>query len=331
MNILLTGATGFVGKSLYRELIVQKYNLTCVFRKWHKKERQLSEFGTGNRYFVDDVDGNTQWSACMRGIDQVVHLAGLAHTVNGNDPDRHRRFFSVNHEGTRNLAAQAAQHGVKRFVFMSSIMVNGKTSTAGPFCETDRANPQNAYAAAKYEAEKSLEKIGADTGMEVVILRPPLVYGPHVKANFLKLLDLMYSGVPLPFGAVFNKRSFICLENLVDAVCLCICHEKAANQTFVVSDHQDLSTTQLMQKIAAAMGRKPRLVAVPEKYMKICLSLAGLDHMYDRLWGNLQVDASKIQMVLGWKPRVTVDQGIRTTVQWYLSTRRHKRKPKVQV
>jgi nucleoside-diphosphate-sugar epimerase len=331
MNILLTGATGFVGKALYRELITQKYNPTCVFRKRHKTDRLLSEFATGDRCFVDHVDGNTPWSACLKGIDQVVHLAGLAHTVNGDDPDPHRHFFSVNHEGTSNLAAQAARHGVQRFIFMSSIMVNGKTSTAGPFCETDRANPQNAYAAAKFAAEKSLEKIGADTGMEVVILRPPLVYGPYVKANFLKLLDLVYSAIPLPFGAVSNKRSFVCLENLVDAVCLCICHEKAANQTFMVSDHQDLSTTQLIQKIAAAMGRKPRLVAVPEKYMKSCFSLAGLDHMYDRLWGNLQVDASKIQMLLGWKPRVTVDQGIMKTVQWYLATRRHKRKLKVQV
>jgi nucleoside-diphosphate-sugar epimerase len=265
----------------------------------------------------------------MKDIDQVVHLAGLAHAApHGVGFDRYQPFFSVNHEGTRNLAVQAARQGIKRFVFISSILVNGSASTEAPFCETDRANPQNAYAAAKFEAEKSLEKIGAETGMEVVILRPPLVYGPGVKANFLKLLDLVYAGVPMPFGAVSNRRSFMGLKNLVDAVCLCLGHEKAGNQTFVVSDDEDLSTPQLVSTIAAAMDRPLRLFAVPEKFMETGLSLLGQKNIYDRLWGTLQVDPVKIRTRLGWEPRVSVDQGLGETVHWYLNHYRHARRLK---
>ncbi|MEE4365121.1 MAG: NAD-dependent epimerase/dehydratase family protein [Desulfotignum sp.] len=330
MNVLLTGATGFVGKALYQELMARKYNLTCAFRTAHKNRLQKA-FEDCTPCFVDHVDKNTLWSPCLKDIDQVVHLAGLAHAVGGKGSGGNSRCFSVNHEGTRNLAVQAAQHGVKRFVFISSILVNGKISTGRSFCETDTENPQNAYAAAKLEAEKSLKKIGANTGMEVVILRPPLVYGPHVKANFRKLLDLVYTGIPLPFRGVSNKRSFLAMENLVDAVCLCIRHEKAANQTFVLSDGEDLSTTQLVEKLAAAMGRQARLFTMPEKFMKTCLFLAGQDHVYDRLWRSLQVDASRIQTLLAWKPLVTVDHGIMATVKWYLADRRNAGKKKAQV
>ncbi len=200
----------------------------------------------------------------------------------------YQRFFSVNHEGTRNLAVQAARQGVKRFVFMSSVLVNGSESPAGPFCETDRATPPNAYAVSKYEAEKSLEKIGAETGMEVVILRPPLVYGPGVKANFLKLLDLVYAGIPMPLGAIDNRRSFIGLQNLVDAVCLCLDHEKAGNQTFLISDGMDLSTPRLITTIAEAMGRHARLFAVPDRIMRTGLTLLGRKQIYDRLWGHFR-------------------------------------------
>ncbi|HKK98734.1 MAG TPA: NAD-dependent epimerase/dehydratase family protein [Desulfotignum sp.] len=322
MKVLLTGTTGFVGKALYQELSARKYHLTCAFRKPHKTLWQ-TDFKNCTPCFLDHVDGDTLWSPCLQHIDQVVHLAGMAHAAGKNGSVGHSRYFSVNHEGTRNLAVQAARQGVKRFVFLSSIMVNGKISSGRPFCETDTENPQNAYAASKLEAEKSLKKIGADSGMEVVILRPPLVYGPHVKANFLKLLELVYSGVPLPFGGVSKKRSFLALENLVDAVCLCMNHENAANQTFVLCDGEDLPITQLVEKLAAAMGRQPRLFSMPEKFMRTSLYFAGLGHVYDRVWENLQVDASRIQTRLAWKPRVTVDQGITSTVQWYLSDRGH--------
>jgi len=254
----------------------------------------------------------------------VVHLAGLAHVNRrGKSPCRDSPFFSVNHEGTRHLAVHAARQGVKRFVFMSSILVNGSATTESPFCETGPANPQNAYAAAKYEAEKSLEKIGSDTGMDVVILRPPLVYGPGVKANFLKLLDLVYAGMPMPFKAVPNKRSFIGLKNLVDAVCLCLCHEQAANRTFVVSDNEDLSTPQLVTMLAAAMNRPLRLFYMPEKWMKTGLSFLGKKNIYDRLWGKLLVDSSQIRNRLGWAPPVPVTEGIQETVRWYLKNRRY--------
>lgn len=330
MNILLTGATGFVGYALYRELRFRQYNVTCVFRKHpDDTERLAAQFGDCNPYIVGDIDKDTPWTPCLKNIDQVVHLAGLAHVnLHGNSSCREHRFFSVNHEGTRNMAVQAARQGVKRFVFMSSILVNGSASPLGPFCETDRANPQNAYAASKYEAEKSLGKIGADTGMDVVILRPPLVYGPGVKANFLKLLDLVHAGIPMPFKAVSNKRSFIGLKNLVDAVCLCLCHEGAANQTFVVSDNEDLSTPQLIAIVAAAMNRPLRLFSVPEKPMKTGLTFLRQKTIYDRLWGKLVVDSSGIQNRLGWNPPVPVKQGIEETVGWYLKNRKQNRRPK---
>jgi nucleoside-diphosphate-sugar epimerase len=330
MNILLTGATGFVGHALYRELRFRQANVTCVFRKHPDgSKRPTAQFGDANQYVVAHIDKTTHWIPCLQNIDQVVHLAGLAHVnLRGNSPFRDHRFFGVNHEGTRHLAVQAARQGVKRFVFMSSILVNGSASALGPFCETGPANPQNAYAASKYEAEKSLGKIGTETGMDVVILRPPLVYGPGVKANFLKLLDLVYAGIPMPVKAVSNKRSFIGLKNLVDAVCLCLAHEKAGNQTFVVSDTQDLSTPQLITMIADAMNRPRRLFSVPETLMKTGLSVMGQQKMYDRLWGTLQVDSSKIQNQLGWTPPVPVKQGIEETVGWYLKNRRQHRRPK---
>lgn len=322
MNILLTGATGFVGYALYRELRFRNLNLSCVFRKpldespYHEKLKYCRRFVSG------DIDANTQWHSCLKDVQLVVHLAGLAHVPCRIEKNTAHLFFSANHEGTRNLAIQAARHGVKRFVFMSSVLVNGNANTAGPFSENDRATPQNAYAASKFEAEKSLEKIGTETGMEVVILRPPLVYGPGVKANFFKLMDLVYAGVPLPLGAVYNRRSFVSLKNLVDAVCLCLEHEKAGNQTFVVSDGEDLSTSELIAAIAAAMDRPCRLFSVPEKVIKTGLSVLGGKNVYDRLWGTLQVDSSKIRTRLGWRPPVTVAQGIAETVDWYLNNRR---------
>ncbi|MDZ7664904.1 MAG: NAD-dependent epimerase/dehydratase family protein [Desulfotignum sp.] len=329
MNILVTGATGFVGKALFQALLHQRHHLTCTFRKTLEDKGQQSEFNACRQVVVDNIDGNTRWSSCLTGIDQVVHLAGVAHVPDRTGKHGHRQFFSVNHEGTRNLAVQAARQGVKRFVFMSSILVNGSATTAGPFCETSPANPQNAYATAKHEAEKSLQEIASETGMEVVILRSPLVYGPGVKANFLKLLDLVYAGVPMPFGAVANRRSFISLKNLVDAVCLCLCHEKAGNRTFVVSDNQDLSTPELITAIAAAMDRPSRLFAVSDRIMKTGLSLLGKKGVYDRLWGTLQIDPSGIHTRLGWNPPQTVEKGIAETVDWYLNNRRHYIRQKV--
>jgi nucleoside-diphosphate-sugar epimerase len=327
MTVLLTGATGFVGNALYRELVCRGYDLTCVFRRGYGEGRLENQFRDCTRHVVENLDGNTRWTLCLTGVDQVVHLAGIAHVSGREGPaGRRREFFEVNYAGTCNLAVQAARQGVKRFVFMSSILVNGSQSSAGKWRETHRPDPQNAYAEAKADAERFLEKISAGTGMEVVILRPPLVYGPGVKGNFLKLLDLVHAGVPMPFKKISNNRSVINLKNLVDAVCLCLSHEKAGNQTFVVSDGQDLSTPRLITKIAAAMDRPLRLFAVPERIMKTGLGFLGQSAVYDRLWGTLQVDPSKICTRLGWTPQVTVDQGIEDTVTWYLDCRRHHRR-----
>lgn len=333
MTILLTGATGFVGNALLPELLSRDYRVTCVSRETAKKARHRMKINGRQmgavENAVENIDGNTRWEPFLSDIHQVVHLAGLAHVPGRTGRKEFQRFFSVNHEGTSNLAVQAARHGVKRFVFMSSILVNGCSSGSGPFDESGVPAPRTPYAAAKYEAEKSLEKIGAETGMEVVILRPPLVYGPGVKANFLKLLDLVYAGVPLPLGAVSNQRSFISLKNLVDAVCLCLCHERAGNQTFVVSDGEDLSISEWIAFLAAAMDRPCRLFAVPETVMKAGLSVLGKRDVHDRLWGALQVDSSRIRTRLGWRPPVSVARGISETVNWYLNNRRHHARLKV--
>jgi nucleoside-diphosphate-sugar epimerase len=327
MNILLTGASGFIGRALYPALTARGHDLACVFRHRHRGWAKQA-FPDCRRYFVHQMDDSTDWQPCLEGMDGVVHLAALAHMVSRSERERRRhQVLEVNYKAACHLAAQAALQGVKRFLFMSSIGVNGKSSGSDPFRETDRENPHNIYAESKFMAEEAIKETAAGSGMEVVILRPPLVYGPGVKANFFKLLKLVYSGIPLPFQGVSNQRSFICLENLVDAVCLCMAHERAGNQTFVVRDGRDLSTRLLVEKIAAAMGRRPRLFPMPEKVMKALLFAAGRESIHERLWGTLQVDDTRIRTILGWHPPVTSDRGIRETVRWYLDVRGSQTRP----
>jgi len=320
MKILLTGANGFVGRALYRVLLEQEHEISCVFRKKYQG-RVDREFASCNPFFVEDLDGQTFWKDILEGIDVVIHLAAIAHMMTKTDLEQHRRFLAVNYEGTWNLAVQAAQKGVKRFVFVSSIGVNGKVNQGGPFTEKDLESPHNSYTIAKFKAEQVLREIETKTSMEVVTIRPPLVYGPYVKANFLKLLNLVYSGFPLPFAGVANKRSFISLENLVDSILVCVDHKNAGGKTYIVSDNNALSTKELIQKIAEVMGKRPRFFYVPYGLMKFFLGVVGKRSVYERLWGNLYVDSSKIYKDLGWVPRVSLDQGIDRTVRWYLKSR----------
>jgi UDP-N-acetyl-alpha-D-quinovosamine dehydrogenase len=319
MKILLTGATGCIGRALYHFLLKQNHEIVCVFRA-NKRAYVKREYRACKFFFIDDLNGHTCWDDAFEGIDVVIHLAALAHMITKTDFEQHRRFLTVNFEGTRRLAVQAAQKGVKRFIFISSIGVNGKSSQEKPFTEQDIENPHNSYTVAKFNAEHALREIEGQTSMEVTIVRPPLVYGPYVKANFLKLLNLVHTGIPLPFEGIGNKRSFIALENLVDAICVCVDHENAGGKTFIVSDGNALSTEALIRKIAKAMGKPSRLFPVPDMLMKCVLGLSGRKRIYERLWGDLSVDSSKIQQDLDWIPPVSMDQAIENTVRWYLKS-----------
>jgi nucleoside-diphosphate-sugar epimerase len=264
------------------------------------------------RTVVGSIDAATPWSGALGGVDAVIHLAARAHILNDSAADPLTAFRSVNVEGTLNLARQAATAGVKRFVFISSVKVNGESTEPGrAFTEVDAPNPQDAYGQSKHEAEQGLREIAAQTGMEVVIIRPPLVYGPGVKANFAALMRAVQRGWPLPLGAVHNKRSLVALSNLIDFIITCITHPQAVNQTFLVSDGQDLSTPELVRGLALAAGMPARLLPVPVWALQAGATLLGKGGAVQRLCGNLQVDISKARSLLGWVPPISVEEQLR--------------------
>ncbi|MDP2371483.1 UDP-glucose 4-epimerase family protein [Rhodoferax sp.] len=313
MNVLVTGASGFVGRALVKRLgdMVGVRVIAAM-----RRPKDVSEIG-GARAVIA-VHGvacplaQMDWSAALPGVEVVVHLAARVHIVAEHQADSLAEFRAVNVDGTLNLARQCAKAGVKRFVFLSSVKVNGEATRLGhPFAESDVPAPQDAYAVSKFEAEQGLLGLSAQTGMEIVIIRPPLVYGPGVKANFAALMRAVRRGWPLPLGAVRNRRSLVALDNLVDFIVLCHVHPLAANQTFLVSDGQDLSTPELVRGIAAAAGTRSRLVPVPAQIMRLAGALVGKRDAVQRLCGNLQVDISKARGLLGWRPPITVDEGLR--------------------
>jgi nucleoside-diphosphate-sugar epimerase len=287
LSLLITGGSGFVGQALVKRLGGQSVTIAkrADWEVWHK-------------LLVD--------------IKNVVHLAARVHVMHDTEANPLAAFRAVNVDGTLKLARQAAAAGVKRFVFISSVKVNGEATLAGqPFTEQVVAAPQDSYGVSKMEAEQGLQQIAANTGMEVVIIRPPLVYGPGVKANFSALMRAVQRGWPLPLGAVHNQRSLVALDNLVDFIVTCITHPQAANQTFLVSDGQDLSTTEVVRGMAQAAGVPARLLPVPVWALQAGASLLGKGDTVQRLCGNLQVDISKARNLLGWVPPVSVEEGLR--------------------
>ena len=308
MNVLVTGATGFVGQTLVRRLVSHEgHEVRCAIRK----QRDGLE-GTTHVHVVGEVDASTDWQRALVDVDCVVHLAARVHVVRDHCHDPLMEFRRVNTKGTLNLARQAVLAGVKRFVFISSVKVNGESTNPGKaFSEADAPNPQDAYGRSKQEAEQGLRQLSADTGMEVVIIRPPLVYGLGVKANFASLTRAVQRGWPLPLGAVHNQRSFVGIDNLVDFIVTCLEHPAAANETFMVSDGEDLSTPDLIRRMARAMNRPARLLPVPVWALQAGASLLGKGDAVQRLCGNLQVDISKSRTLLGWNPPVSVDEGLR--------------------
>jgi nucleoside-diphosphate-sugar epimerase len=252
-------------------------------------------------------------------VDQVVHLAARVHIMNEKCSGQLAEFRRVNVEGTLNLARQAAAAGVRRFVYLSSIKVNGEFTQEGrPFTADDAPAPEGHYGVSKYEAEQALRQIAADTGMEVVIIRPPLVYGPGVKANFESMMHWLARGVPLPLAAVTqNRRSLVALDNLVDLIMTCLSHPAAANQTFLVSDGEDLSTAGLLRRMGAALGHPARLFYVPPSMLKLGSQVANKPGIYQRLCGSLQLDITKTRRLLGWTPPVSVDEGLRRAAEGF--------------
>jgi nucleoside-diphosphate-sugar epimerase len=297
MKILVTGANGFIGKFLTKYLAKYSHEIISVTRNI-----------SNDSYAVGDIDENTNWTEVLTGCDVIVHLAARVHQMHDDSLDPLSEFRRVNTAGTLNLARQAMNAGVKRFIFISSIKVNGEESDF-PYSEMFEPNPSDAYAISKWEAEQGLNELSRDGAMEVVIIRPPLIYGPRVKANFASMIRWVTRGVPLPFGAIHNKRSMVAVENLVDFIVLCADiskSPKAANQIFLISDGADVSTTELLNNVRAAYGTKMPLIPIPGSWLKFTLNLIGKSELSSRLLGSLTVDISKARNLLGWEPKIDI-------------------------
>jgi len=310
MKVLVTGATGFVGNAVIRKLAEQ--NDVQVIAAVRNQVSNLSDYIT--QVMVEGLSSTTDYGNIFDNVDVVIHVAARVHVMEDHASDPLTEFRKVNVEGTLNLARQAVNAGVKRFVFISSIKVNGENTYGMSFAPDDNVNTTDPYGQSKREAEQDLRRMAEKTGLEVVIIRPPLVYGPNVKANFLKLIQTVRKGVPLPLGAVHNQRSLVALDNLADFIALCTYHPKAANQTFLISDGEDVSTTKLLQKVGKALDKPARLIPVPVNLMRLAAKLVGKGAVADRLFDSLQVDSSKARALLGWKPVITMDEELKKTV-----------------
>jgi len=314
--ILVTGATGFVGGALVRRLAAERRSSDVV--------AAVRRIDVAWPEMVRPVQGGellptTDWSTALQGVRDLVHCAARVHVMNDKSPDSLTEFRRVNVQGTANLARQAAATGVRRFVFLSSIKVNGEFTELGrPFTADDVLSPKDPYGISKHEAEQLLRQIAADTGMEVVIIRPPLVYGPGVKANFESMMRWLAHGVPLPLAAVTgNRRSLAALDNLVDLIVTCLHHPAAANQTFLVSDGEDLPTADLLKRMGTALGHPARLFYIPPALLKLGATVVNKHSIYQRLCGSLQLDITKTRELLGWTPPVSVDQGLRRAAEGF--------------
>jgi len=305
-TILVTGATGFVGSAVLKMLADHSFRVIAGVRSAMHSFDGIKSISLGDLSLSPDV------SSSLEGVDVVVHLAARAHIMNDAVLDPLSEFRRVNTDATFSLARQAAVAGVKRFVFLSSIKVNGEvTKGTQKFSADDNSIPSDPYALSKYEAEQGLLELAKTTNMEVVIIRSPLVYGPGVKANFAVMMKWVNKGVPLPFGAVHNQRSLVALDNLVSFIIHCIEHPKAENEVFLISDNENISTTELLQKVAIAFQKKSLLIPIPVRIIRFVAKLVGKEDVAERLCSSLQVDSSKARNLLDWKPVITMDEQLK--------------------
>jgi nucleoside-diphosphate-sugar epimerase len=310
-RVLVTGATGFVGQALLARLHESGYCVRAALRT------PASVCAADEQAVVGDIGPATDWQQALLDAHCVVHLAARTHILDDTSTDPIAAYRDINVLGSIRLAQQAAAAGVRRLVFLSSVKVNGETTTLLPFTEADTPAPLDAYGITKAEAESALRRIDAEAGMDIVILRPPLVYGPGVKGNLLRLLDLVQRGIPLPLASIRNQRSLICVDNLADAIVCCIDAPAAAGATYMVSDGEDVSTPGLICKLAAAMDKSPRLLPCPPALLNFGAGILGKRTTALRLTGSLAVDSSRIRRDLGWQPRSSLDQGLNVMVRWY--------------
>ena len=314
-KVLITGANGFVG----RALCARGTSCDLVIKGAMRSAQTLP--ANVESVLIATIDGNTDWRDALQGINVIVHLAARVHIMHDHANDPLQEFRKVNVDGTVNLAKQAALAGVKRFVFISSIKVNGESTPLGqPFQADDLPLPVDAYGLSKYEAENALKQLASETGMEVVIIRPPLVYGVGVKANFYSMMRWLDKGIPLPLGAIHNQRSLVALDNLVDLIITCIDHPAAANQIFLVSDGEDLSTSELLRHAASALDKSAKLLPIPVWLLQMAASLLGKRAVAQRLCSSLQLDITKTRQLLNWTPLVSVDDALHKTAQYYRSS-----------
>jgi len=316
--IAVTGANGFVGRKVCQALIECGHIVHAVTRHPYQGE----DSSAYKNFIVDEIGGKTRWVDILKGVDCVIHLAARVHVMSDSSSDPLLEYREINTRGTMNLARQALAAGVKRLVYISSIKVNGESTAINiPFTAQDKCSPNDPYAISKFEAERQLFELSRSSDIDIVVIRPPLVYGPGVKANFLSMMRWVNKGVPLPLGLVKNKRSLVALDNLVDLLILCMEHPAAANEVFLVSDGEDLSLVQLLKLMAVALDKPSRLIPIPTWLIRISATLLGQKNISRRLLDSLQVDISKTRNVLNWKPPVSTAEALKATATDFLAKR----------
>ena len=319
--VLVTGANGFVGAAVVATAVKRGVHIRAAVRRPVESACADVEYAIGQSLSAD-----ADWTAALAGVEAVVHTAARVHVMKDPASDPLHEYRRANVAGTVRLARQAAAAGVQRFVYVSSIKVNGERTRLGrPFRAVDTPAPVDPYGISKHEAEIALHEVGRETGLEVVVIRPVLVYGPGVKANFAAMMRWLQWAVPLPLGAIHNKRSLVGLDNLVDLILVCVAHTAAVGQTFLVSDDEDLSTTELLTRMSLALDVSPRLVPVSESFLRFATQVVGRQDLGRRLFESLQVDIEPTKSVLAWKPPVTVDEELRVTAEDLLRRTKHSR------